>query len=112
MVIDGCQPRLRLSECTFSVLGDSTASHFSTIGLPVVSAEDMNALAKRVGPLAEPVTAPGGVYFHWSDPSGAEMWLQVNANNELIGMNPHYAGRSAVRVGFCVTSNAGPHGGA
>lgn len=76
------------------------ASHFSTIGLPVVSEEDMNALANRVGPLAERLAAPSGVYFHWSDPSGAEMWLQVNGNNELIGMNPHYAGRSAVRVGL------------
>jgi hypothetical protein len=76
------------------------ASHFSTIGLPVASAEDMNALADRIGPLAEPLAAPNGVYFRWSDPSGAEMWLQVNGNNELIGMNPHYAGRSAVRVGL------------
>jgi hypothetical protein len=37
------------------------------------------------------------------------MWLQVNANNELIGMNPHYAGRSAVRVGLTARlPSAGP----
>src|SRR5215468_3189824 len=85
------------------------ASHFSTIGLPVASAEDMNALANRVGPLAEPLAAPNGVYFRWSDPSGAEIWLQVNANNEVIGMNPHYAGRSAVRVGLTARlPSAGP----
>jgi hypothetical protein len=76
------------------------ASNFSTIGLPVASVEDMKALAKRLGPLAERLAAPSGVYCRWSDPSGAEMWLQLNANNELIGMNPHYAGRSAVRVGL------------
>jgi hypothetical protein len=76
------------------------ASHFSTIGLPVASNEDMAALANRVGSLAERFAAPSGVYLRWSDPSGAEIWLQVNANNELIGMNPHYAGRSAVRVGL------------
>jgi len=75
-------------------------SHFSTIGLPVASEEDVNALANRIGPLAEPLPAPSGAYFRWSDPSGAELWLQVNANNEPIGMNPHYAGRSAVRVGL------------
>jgi len=84
-------------------------SHFSTIGLPVASEEDMNALANRVGPLAEPLAAPNGVYFRWSDPSGAELWLQVNANNEVIGMNPHYAGRSAVRVGLTARlPSAGP----
>src|SRR5215470_6834734 len=76
------------------------ASNFSTIGLPVASVEDMNALANRVGPLAERLAAPSGAYLHWSDPSGAEIWLQVNANNELIGMNPHYAGQSAVTVGL------------
>jgi hypothetical protein len=76
------------------------ASHLSTIGLPVASTADMKALANRVGPLAERLPAPSGAYFRWSDPSGAELWLQVNANNELIGMNPHYAGRSAVRVGL------------
>ncbi len=85
------------------------ASHFSTIGLPVASAKDMNTLANRVGPLAEPLAASSGVYFRWSDPSGAEMWLQVNANNELIGMTPHYAGRSAVRVGLTArVPSAGP----
>jgi len=84
-------------------------SHFSTIGLPVASEEDMHTLANRVGPLAEPLAAPNGVYFRWSDPSGAELWLQVNANNEVIGMNPHYAGRSAVRVGLTARlPSAGP----
>jgi hypothetical protein len=82
------------------------ASHFSTIGLPVSSDEDMKALANRVVPLAERLAAPSGAYFRWPDPSGAELWLQVNANNELIGMNPHYAGRSAVLV--ALTARVGP----
>lgn len=76
------------------------ASNFSTIGLPIASEEDLNALADRIGPHAERLAAPGGEYFRWSDPSGAEIWLQVNANDELVGMNPHYAGRSSVRVGL------------
>jgi hypothetical protein len=76
------------------------ASHFSTIGLPVASKEDMEALAHIVGPQAEPLAAPGGAYFRWSDPTGAEIWIQINANDEIIGMNPHFAGRSAVRVGL------------
>src|SRR5262249_7410281 len=74
---------------------------------PVASAEDLNALANRIGPIAEPLAAPGGVYFRWSDPSGAEVWLQVNANNELTGMIPHYAGRSAVQVGLTARLPAG-----
>ena len=85
------------------------ASNFSTIGLPVASAEEMYALAERIVPLAERLVAPSGAYFRWSDPSGAEIWLQVDANDDLIGMNPHYAGRSAVRVGLTARlPSAGP----
>jgi len=75
-------------------------SNFATIGLLVASREDLNALVNRVGPLAERLAAPSGEYFRWSDPSGAEIWLQMNAENKLIGINPHYAGQSAVRVGL------------
>jgi len=75
-------------------------SHFSTIGLPVASAEDMDALANQILPLAEPFAAPDGMYFRWQDPSGAEIWLQHNAKNELVGMTPHFAGGAAVCVGL------------
>jgi len=64
-------------------------SNFATIGLLVASREDLNALVNRVGPLAERLAAPSGEYFRWSDPSGAEIWLQMNAENKLIGINPH-----------------------
>jgi len=85
------------------------ASHFSTIGLPVASAEDMNALVNRLAPLAERLAAQGGAYFRWSDPSGAEMWLQVDANDELIGITPYYAGGSAIQVGLTARlPSAGP----
>jgi hypothetical protein len=73
------------------------ASHFSTIGLSVDSEQAMYDLANRVGPLAEPLEAGDGVYFRWADPSGAELWLQ-SRGNDLLGMNPHFSGKSAVRV--------------
>jgi hypothetical protein len=76
------------------------ASNFSTIGLAIASVEDLHALIDRIGPLAEGLAAPGGVYFRWADPSGAEVWIQVNDDNEVTGVNVHFAGRSAVRVGL------------
>jgi hypothetical protein len=42
----------------------------------------------RIASAPERLAASSGAYLRWSDPSGAEMWLQVNANNELIGMPP------------------------
>jgi hypothetical protein len=109
ILIDGRRFRLRLDERTFSASGKSMASNFSTIGLPVTSTEDLSALADQMGPVAQRFVAPNGEYFRWSDPSGAEVWLQVNADNQLVGMNPHYVGRSAVAVGLTARlASAGP----
>jgi hypothetical protein len=74
------------------------ASHFSTIGLLIRSEAEMYELPGRIGPLAEPLATNRGTYFRWADPSGAEMWLQVSTENEMLGMNPHFAGNSVVRV--------------
>jgi hypothetical protein len=58
----------------------------------------MNDLCARIGPVAEPLDTERGVYFRWSDPSGAEVWIQVSTEIEVLGMNPHFAGKSVVRV--------------
>lgn len=72
------------------------ASHFSTLGMPLAGEEDFAALAQRAGPLAQPIGLANGAYFHWSDSSGAELWLQVNGANEFTGMNPHFTGPGRV----------------
>ena len=43
---------------------------------------------------------PGGYYLCWTSESGAELWLQVDDEDNLIGMNPHFTGESRVRVGL------------
>ena len=49
-------------------------------------------------PDAERFLSDIGTYLRWADPSGAELWIQLNAENEVIGVNPHFGGRSRVRV--------------
>jgi hypothetical protein len=39
-----------------------------------------------------------GVYLKFSDESGAELYLQGNKEQELIGFNPHFAGKSRRKV--------------
>ncbi len=68
--------------------------------MPVNSPEEMVALAKRVAGHCARLKCPQGTYLHWSSPSGVELWLQVDADNSLVGMNPHFSGESAVRVGL------------
>jgi|SRR5579883_300194 len=86
---------------------DAVASHFSTIGMPVRSEAEIYERAQQLGPLADAFDTERGVYFCWSDPSGAEVWLQVNAENEFLGMNPHFAGKSTVRVRLTARPDTG-----
>jgi len=73
-------------------------SHLSSIGFPVRDQSEFAALVDRVGPTATPLRSPSGVYWKWSSDCGAELWLQANAENELVGMTPCFAGPSRLRV--------------
>lgn len=42
----------------------------------------------------------GGRYLRWSGEAGEELWFFVDAANQLVGVAPHYAGESRVRVGL------------
>jgi hypothetical protein len=76
------------------------ANHFSAIGFNLETQDDFVALAEEVAPAASPVPVPGGRYLRWCGGSGEELWLQVSSRESLIGMHPHFSGRSSVRVGL------------
>ena len=73
-------------------------SQFSAIGFSVSSGEDLAALASRVADRAETVNAQAGQYLKWAPPSGEQLWLQVKYSGDAMGMNPHFEGKSSVRV--------------
>lgn len=73
-------------------------SHFSTIGFPLASREDFAALAQQLVAEAQPVSTKGGQYLRWKGAAGEEVWLQIDGDQSLIGMNPHYVGRGSVAV--------------
>jgi hypothetical protein len=76
-------------------------SNLSDIGFPTRSEQDINDMISHVLELAETVACPPrGFYLKFSDASGAEIWLQGNNEQELIGFNPHFAGKSRRRVGL------------
>ena len=75
-------------------------SQFSAIGFDVTSGEELAALASRVSDRAETITVSEGQYLKWAPPSGEQLWLQVNRTGDAMGMNPHFAGKSSVRVGL------------
>jgi hypothetical protein len=74
-------------------------SQFSSIGFRVSSGEDLAALASQVADKAERVYATPGEYLKWAPPSGEQLWLQISHTGDAMGMNPHFAGKSSIRIG-------------
>ena len=76
-------------------------SNLSDIGFPTRSEQDINDMISHVLELAETIPCPPlGFYLRFADASGAEIWLQGNNEQELIGFNPHFSGKSRRRIGL------------
>ncbi len=75
-------------------------SHFSTIGFPVQDQDDLLSMADQVAEDAKVIEVPEGQYLRWSSECGAEVWLQLDREGQLIGIVPHFVGESRVRVGI------------
>ena len=74
------------------------ASHFSSLGMPIETEEDLQRLLNRMAKDARVIDVEAGRYLCWSSSSGAETWVQLTHANEFVGFNPHYAGRGRMPV--------------
>jgi hypothetical protein len=74
-------------------------SQFSALGFSITSGEDLAAVASRVAGDAERISTPPGEYLKWAPPSGEQLWLQVSPKGDAMGMTPHFAGKSMMRIG-------------
>lgn len=75
-------------------------SNLSDIGFPTPDEQAVNEMIMHVLELAKPLQTPRGFYLVYTDSSGAEIYLQGNFEQELIGFNPHFAGKSRRKVGL------------
>lgn len=69
-------------------------SNLSDIGFPAKGDEEINSMIISVLDSAVEMKCPDGFYLRFSDPSGSELYLQGNPQQEMIGFNPHFAGAS------------------
>ncbi len=76
-------------------------SNLSDIGFPVQSEQDVNRIIENLLSIVKPTACSSGAYYIYTDTSGAEMYLQGNSGDELIGFNPHFAGKSRRKI--CLT---------
>ena len=73
-------------------------SNLSDIGFPTPDEQAVNEMIMHVLELAKPIKTSRGFYLKFADTSGAEIYLQGNFEQELIGFNPHFAGMSRRKV--------------
>jgi hypothetical protein len=77
-------------------------SNLSDIGFPVRSEQDVNDVIMKVLETVSEIPCARGSYYKFADASGAAIYLQANASQELIGFNPHFEGKS--RRAVCLTA--------
>ena len=75
-------------------------SNLSDIGFPTPDEQAVNEMIMHVLEFARPIQCEQGFYLKFSDASGAEIYLQGNFDQELVGFNPHFAGTSRRKVGL------------
>ena len=73
-------------------------SNLSDIGFPTPDEQAVNEMIMHVLEHTKPLQNSRGIYLIYSDESGAEIYLQGDFNQELIGFNPHFAGKSRRKV--------------
>ena len=74
------------------------ASHFSDIGFETKDESEFMQIAQKAYENGHRIEADKGSYIKWQLKSGAELWLQLNDNEEVIGMTPGFLGESSRKV--------------
>jgi hypothetical protein len=72
------------------------------IGFRVKGQQELLQLVEKVLARGQAIAVKKGRYVSYSDPSGAEIWLQLDEKNYLTGLNPHFKGKSRRQVGISV----------
>ena len=67
-------------------------SHFASIGMHVETDEEYDALEERIINDTEAFDVPNGRYLRWSSQCGAELWIHLDGESDIIGVTPYFAG--------------------
>ena len=73
-------------------------NHLSTIGFDVRNSEEFFSLAREVKQQSQVFSVNNGQYLKWAGNDGEQLWIQVDKDDNLIGMNPHFKGQSSVSI--------------
>lgn len=79
-------------------------SNLSNIGFGIQNRDDLNEIIHKAVGLGHITKAvpDEGICVAYTDKSGAELWLILNEDSELMGLNPHFKGQSKRTI--CLTA--------
>lgn len=78
-------------------------SNLSSIGFNLNTEADLQPLIENTYANSVIVAASNGNYHVYTDPSNAQIWLQFDKQNNWLGLNPHYRGKSRRLVELTTT---------
>jgi hypothetical protein len=76
-------------------------NNLSDIGFVVDTNDQFNQLYEMTISEGVSIKCDKGTYIRYRDSSGVELYWQLNTKDEVIGMNPHFKGKSKRKV--CLT---------
>jgi hypothetical protein len=72
----------------------------SDIGFRIKDNQDFMRFLTQAAQEGEVIPVGDGSYVKWSPGTGIELWVQLDREHEIIGLNPHYSGRATLRIGL------------
>jgi len=60
--------------------------------------EELEALVSKAAEGAVEIPCKSGRYKRWTSDQGAELWIQIDRNNRLVGVTPYFRGESELLV--------------
>ena len=76
------------------------ATNWSDLGFTAHSGADLETLARKCHQNGKAARCAQGMYIVWTLGQGIEVWAQLNPREELIGLNPHFAGKTRLSAGL------------
>jgi hypothetical protein len=75
-------------------------SHYSSIGFPIENEEQFRQIAEYAAHSGKIIHVPGGAYIRWEAGEGVELWVQIEGEDQVVGVNPHFHGAARLKVGL------------
>ncbi|MBL0016585.1 MAG: hypothetical protein IPP17_09065 [Bacteroidetes bacterium] len=72
--------------------------NLANIGFEAHSLEEFQALAEMVYRKGKAFRAGRNQYYCFQDPSGGELWVQIDSDEQIAGMNCHFHSSNAIEV--------------